>query len=160
MPDRSHDEKDGKDEAIVCSDFQYLADDEMIKILASFYQGTKVTLLMDLCHSGTVCDLSRKYQSRRRFETISPRRCPANVICISGCMDRQTSSDAFDVSGHREYTGALTSCFLQTVRGQNNLLQDSLQLLAKVRLLLKQKGFDQVPQLTSSYDVTTNKSFL
>lgn len=158
--DLNHDERDGKDEAIVCSDFKYLTDDEMIRILASFYEGTKVTLLMDLCHSGTVCDLSRKYLSRRRFETISNRKCPANVICMSGCMDNQTSSDAFDVNGHREYTGALTSCFLQAVRGRNNLLSDSLQLLAQVRLLLKRKGFSQVPQLTSSYDISTNKSFL
>ena len=65
--DRNRDEKDGKDECILPSDFKrigVITDDRFQQLLNMFWEGTKVVciLVFDCCHSGTIRDLTYKYE--------------------------------------------------------------------------------------------------
>ena len=40
---------------------------------------------------------------------------PSRVLTLSGCMDDQTSADAFNVMGDGRYSGAMTSCLLKVL---------------------------------------------
>ena len=73
---------------------------------------------------------------------------------LSGCRDDQTSADAFGVvPGVSQYSGALTSCLLAALRERPPLLDDTLGLLEEVRNRLRVGGFEQVPQLCTSYEL-------
>ena len=73
---------------------------------------------------------------------------------ISGCMDNQTSADAYNVQGKREFSGAMTSCLLLTLSQDKKIFN----VMYKLRSLLRQKGFTQYPQLASSYVITDTES--
>ena len=161
--DLDGDEGDGQDECLVPSDFRragVVRDDVVKRVLRTFAPGTKVTCVFDCCHSGTIADLrwSIGPDGEERSESV-PRRggqpgCEADVLMISGCADDQTSADAFNVNGRYKYSGALTSVLLQVI-GEPPL---ALACLRSLRSRLAQKGFDQVPQLSSSRPVDEQTS--
>jgi hypothetical protein len=155
--DWNGDERDGKDECILPVDFTSngVITDDMIKgILRMFHKDTKVTLIFDCCHSGTICDLKYKYRGYDRrmvIESFAPE-CEADVCMISGCMDSQTSADAYNVRGMRTFTGAMTSCLLDVLKHETKLLRVIEQLNQK----LKAKRFEQIAQLSASSEPNYN----
>lgn len=68
----------------------------------------------------------------------------ADIMCVSGCMDTQTSADTFK---DNESQGAMTWSFVKTLEsfGKSVKLTD---MLASMRQLLKVNLYDQVPQLS------------
>lgn len=72
------DEEDGKDEAFVFKDGVLLDDD--IAIMINNMKCAKLVCIADSCHCGTVWD-SNKFKDEIKNK----------VICISSCMDNQTS---------------------------------------------------------------------
>ena len=83
---------------------------------------------------------------------------PAEVHMISGCRDVQTSADVSNVASFSlpdpagRAGGALTSALLNvTYADHQNTAKDLsfMDTLLKVREMLSQKGFSQVPQLSS-----------
>jgi hypothetical protein len=157
IPDHDGDEKDGKDECIVPSDFRQsgvITDDLIKRVLRYFNKNTKVTCVFDCCHSGTVCDLKYLYNNKEPVEVNTISKCEAKVCMISGCMDNQTSADAYNVQGKREFSGAMTSCLLMTLSQDKKIFN----VMYKLRSLLRQKGFTQYPQLASSYVITDTES--
>ena len=165
VADSNGDEKDRKDEALVPSDHAkrgMITDDVINSILAKFNPKTKIVWIIDACHSATCADLKFKYVSKTKMSIENRRsRCKGKVITLSGCKDSQTSSDAYDVMHKREFSGALTSCFLLTVKKCGaSILDDSFLLIKEVRKLLRQKKFSQIPQLCSSYDLSREPKFL
>jgi hypothetical protein len=88
MPDQDGDEHDGKDEAfcLVAADGQcnygtYLRDDDFSDALISALPTeTRVIVLSDSCHSGTILDLGKPHWNERE------------AISIAGCRDEQTSA--------------------------------------------------------------------
>ena len=153
--DNNGDEKDGKDEGLVPSDFKtkgILIDDILQDIISSFNPNTKIVILVDACHSGTMIDIKYRWVTRNSV-TLENIACniKSRVMYISGCRDDQTSMDALNVSGNEEYTGALTSCFLTAVQktSDNNIFS----ILDYTRELLKNKGFEQYPCLSSTYNL-------
>lgn len=153
------DEKDGQDEALVPSDYSragIILDDTLHSMFKRFNPKTRVFCVFDACHSGTIADLKYLFLDENRVQTehedSKPVTCKATSL--SGCMDNQTSADAYGVLARKEYTGALTSCLLQSLETDFDACRnDIFKLLANVRELLKQKRFDQFPQLSASYDV-------
>ena len=68
----------------------------------------------------------------------------ADIVCLSGSRDDQTSSDAYK---DNEFQGAMTWSFLTTLAALGKTAALST-VLASVRLLLATNMFSQVPQLS------------
>tara|TARA_Y100000389_G_C17311730_1_gene438341 strand:- start:654 stop:905 length:252 start_codon:yes stop_codon:yes gene_type:complete len=76
------------------------------------------------------------------------------MITISGCKDNQTSADAYNVMEKRKFTGALTSCMLLTLEDYEfSKKVEIFALIEKIRQILKEKGFSQIPQVCSSFEL-------
>lgn len=93
---------------------------------------------------------------------------PSDFRMISGCRDHQTSADVSNVSSFKlpdpagQAGGACTSTLLQILyhgkkdTGKNLSFE---QVLNRMRVLLKNKGYSQVPQLTGSRKVELRAPF-
>ena len=155
LPDRNNDETDGKDEMIISSDLQGVIDDEL-KTVIQTYLPREVTLigLFDSCHSGTILDLKFNYLDssnyEKYFENEKVSECQGNVIMISGCMDKQTSAEAFI---NNTAQGAMTWSFIDCINKKPN--GSWRELLKSMRDLLKNSKYYQIPQLStdSFYDI-------
>ena len=161
VKDTSGDEKDGNDECLVPSDFQtagLIPDDVLQSLLRYFNPATRVVCIFDSCHSGTIGDVKYCWESPKSV-TVENIMCKvrAKVITLSGCMDNQTSADAFGITAN-EYQGALTSCLLLALR--ENAGADVFKVLTSVRDKLKARNFPQVPKLCSSYNLAVDRVFL
>lgn len=153
--DKNNDEIDGRDECIVPSDFKksgVICDDLIKRVLRYFNKDTKVTCVFDCCHSGTICDLKYLYTSNKKMpiKVNKTSKCQANICMISGCMDTQTSTDAYNVQGRYAFSGAMTSCLLYALKNDNRIFNT----MSNLRSILKQKGYSQHPQLTSSFIIS------
>jgi len=141
----------------------FIRDDEIRECIENLEKDKKLTMVLDCCHSGTGCDLKYKtYRENKQFilkEDTPGNDTNANIIALSGCKDSQTSADAFEKG---EYQGALTCAFLQVLKRGHvknlNLTYDTL--LKKIRKVLKRKGYDQIPQLTSGQNINLQDQFI
>ena len=151
--DTNGDEQDGKDECIVPADYNYrgiITDDLIKRVLRYFNKNTNVTCIFDCCHSGSIGDLKYRYISSNEIkEENSNSKCRSNIVMLSGCMDSQTSADAYNVQGMRQFSGAMTSCLLFALEESANVFN----VLESLKTLLKTKRFEQIPQLTSSFEI-------
>lgn len=81
---------------------------------------------------------------------------PANFVMLSGSEDKQTSADVGNVGSFSlpdpagKAGGACTSTLLKVLNENKGRQMSWIDLLKRMRSVLKQKGFDQVPQLSSS----------
>jgi hypothetical protein len=158
--DTNGDEADGRDECLVPLDYVtagMLVDDELRGILCLLRSDQKLFCILDCCHSGTGMDL--KYNLYERYGGVGSagggtmilradyKAMPStegSCVMLSGCMDSQTSADAFIA---KTYQGALTANFLKTVTEQPVL--SYAQLVSGVRKNLKEGKYDQIPMLSS-----------
>lgn len=162
--DQNGDEKDGYDEGLVPSDYEYrgiLIDDMINHILSVVNPKTKVLFICDACHSGSILDLKYAWNASKRY-TIdnSADKIRAKTILISGCMDDQTSADAYNVLGDHKSVGALSACILTALKYNPNLIYDAFALVEKVRSELKRRGFAQYPCLSSTYDLNPDPNLI
>jgi metacaspase-1 len=154
-----------------------LRDDWLRSTFDGLRDGVSFTAIMDCCHSGTNTreflppdapvkqrylpspwglvaaesgrSLPRKVLSELRTSPPAARKAKDIVnadlpeLLITGCRDTQTSADAF-INGR--YNGALTYGLVNAIRTAKGKLtyQD---LHDRIVAVLKQKKFDQVPQL-------------
>ncbi len=112
------DEADRMDETWCLFDRE-LIDDELAALWASFQKGVRIVVLSDSCHSGSVTRAARTPKREGRFRAMPPadakrvyekhkamydaiqhsltgaedEKIVASVLLISGCMDKQFSSD-------------------------------------------------------------------
>ena len=173
--DKNREEDYGYDSTIIPYDFTktgQIIDDDLKKILVNpLPTGVKLFGLIDSCHSGSCFDL--RYQTIDQSKPIMDSagdisgfkyelgtlmnallfkedkqypKSAAEVYMMSGSHDFQTSADAF-ING--KYTGALTYCFLQTLLKFNKKQMKWKHLLYNTRGFLREKGFEQIPQLSS-----------
>ena len=153
--DRNGDETDGRDEMLISLDSLPILDDEIKSILQN-HLSREITIvgMFDSCHSGTILDLKYNYLDSNNYDKYSENNkvseCQGNVIMISGCMDSQTSSEAFV---ENKAQGALTWSFIDCINKTPNC--SWRELLKLMRNSLKTNGFTQIPQLStdSFYDV-------
>lgn len=98
------------------------------------------------------------------FDQKAEQAIPAEVRMISGCADSQTSADVSNVGNFQlpnpqgRSGGACTAGLLQVLYAEkNNPALSWVDILRQLRTSLLNKGFDQVPQLSSSriIDVTS-----
>lgn len=158
IADHSGDERDGKDEALVPTDFQQsglISDDFMQSIFRCFNPKTRVICIFDCCHSGTIGDVRFSWEGTPPRPTLENPRCSvrAPIITLSGCLDNQTAADAYDVLSDKKFSGAMTSCMLLALNRVPQARGNVIVLLALLRTLLRQKGFKQIPKLCSTHDL-------
>jgi metacaspase-1 len=90
---------------------------------------------------------------------------PAKFVMISGSEDKQTSADVFNVNSFQlpdpagKAGGACTSTLLRVLHDQRGQPMSWIDLLHKMRDVLRQKGYDQVPQLSSSRMLDVSHQF-
>lgn len=159
VTDASGDERDGKDECLVPSDFKnagVVPDDYIQKVMRNFNPKTRVVIVWDCCHSATLGDLKYSWESPR-LVTVENILCevPARIITLSGCLDAQTSADAYM---NDQYAGAMTSCLLSVLKTSPGVLQDVFQLLRALRAKLLASGFLQVSKLCSTHNLAKDKT--
>lgn len=160
--DRNSDEADGRDECLVPSDFRshgVLPDDYVNRVLANFNPKTRVVLVSDCCHSGTIADLRFSWEGSKNRRTENARcLARAKVISISGCLDTQVSMDVRQPNG--EAAGAMTSALLDTLRAEPMVMNNVFTMVTRVRDRLRQRGFRQVPKLCSSHDLSVDPAVI
>lgn len=148
--DTNRDEADGKDEVIVPCDLQIIKDDELNALLAP-YRGTGLALF-DCCHSGTILDL--------RFNGVNATNTATTaggLVCFGGCQDNELAEETFaHVTGLPQ--GAATAALISVLR-RLKYFPTVEALWAAVKQELKGSGFRQVPQLSSSVEVTKTTPF-
>jgi hypothetical protein len=147
--DKNNNEKTGNDQLIVPCDLNGIIDDELKNIIQlNLKKDVTLIALFDCCHSGSILDLKYQYMDsldKNNFtENVNETETVGNVIMISGCNDLQTSSDAYI---NNKNQGAMTWAFLEAFKSQENITWRNL--LIKMRDLLKNSSFSQLPQLTS-----------
>jgi hypothetical protein len=149
ITDNNGDEVDGKDECIFTLDGQIIIDDDLNNIIKTFLKPkTKLFILCDCCHSGTLFDL--KYNHNNETNTIKNIDINGNVYYISGCRDSQVSLETFS---NKQSQGALTNAFISSL---------SEQITWKdFMTILNSKLSEQTPQLSTSkqVDINTEKCF-
>jgi hypothetical protein len=164
IQDVSCDELDNKDECIIPCDYKtagVIIDDSIKQILSQFNPITRVICIFDCCHSGTMADLKYRFTDcvNAHIE-ITATPCNPKIICLSGCMDRQTSADAYNVSNMRKFSGAMSSCLLLAMKSfPAECKSDVFFLVDQLRENIRKKGFSQLPQLTCSKDLRDDKTF-
>jgi hypothetical protein len=156
VKDVSGDEKDGNDEALVPSDYEtkgFLIDDYIHKVFEAFNPKTKILFICDSCHSGTMADIKYSWNSNKC--TIENNNCNAKayIVTISGCMDNQTSADAYNLLGNNENIGALTASILKSFKENPKSKNNIFELVNNVNINLKLGGFSQYSKLCSTYDL-------
>lgn len=177
VDDKSGDERDGRDETLVPIDYTesgLIVDDQLRGLLTFVKPTAKLSVVLDCCHSGTGMDLAYSLRQKYRVHRVRKRwrwrwiREPfwtmvkdtryvdtrGQVVMLSGCLDDQYSYDAFQ---NGEYGGAMTTCLLEIFDKTPDIDLD--KLVVRLRELLKQKGYPQVPNLTSGRNLSLTEQF-
>ncbi len=97
---------------------------------------------------------------QQKFASQAKKAIPANVRMISGSHDIQTSADVSNINSqfelpnpHGRAGGACTAALLQVLydaHDRGDMDMSWVDALREMREILLEKGFDQIPQLTSS----------
>lgn len=168
--DKSGDEDDGRDEALVPLDYQragLIGDDLLYEIVTRYLPAdVHLNVVLDCCHSGSGLDLRYNTsvdltylgqgspstynhddwdESFHIYKNRKYRSSKGRIIMISGCEDAQTSADAWE---ENRYQGALTYCWLLAQRNGPLPLR---HLLKDLRALLTIHGYSQRPRLSSDH---------
>jgi hypothetical protein len=153
--DKSGDEVSGADSCICPYDgttLEIITDDEIRALLAEkIPAGSKCFAVIDACNSGTAMDLQYTWQCPRADSlTFSQNRRYAitkgDVLFLSACRDEQYAMDTVNTAGVPG--GALTFALLSTWTTYRFNMKVK-HLLWNVRKYLKDRGYGQVPQLSS-----------
>eukprot|EP00930_Biecheleria_cincta_P101194 TRINITY_DN92816_c0_g1_i1.p1 TRINITY_DN92816_c0_g1~~TRINITY_DN92816_c0_g1_i1.p1 ORF type:complete len:508 (-),score=92.57 TRINITY_DN92816_c0_g1_i1:120-1643(-) len=142
-------EADGKDEALCPTDYAtggFVMDNEIFDLVCTpLESGVKLTIILDCCHSGTAVDLSFTWEGGSWAEVGGTKYVAGDIQMFSGCQDEQCSMDV-SIAGRAQ--GAMTMCMTQAIRENNEMEYPAL--LARLHEILKEKGYEQLPRLTSS----------
>ena len=162
--DNNGDEISGKDSVIYPWNgriLEIIRDDEIrSKLVNKIPTGCKCFVILDTCHSGSAVDL--RYMWRAPSATTlsfvqDTRHLKTNgsVVFLSGCRDDQTSADTA-LNGRP--CGALTMSLLYVWRQHGSSIKTK-RLLWEVRAFLKQRGYSQIPQLSSGRSIDISDTF-
>ena len=174
VPDQDGDEADRRDEALCLYDYErggLLTDDELHRIFQARRMGTRVTIISDSCHSGTMARLvgspmsvqgTPRFISPHTFLPISESRAidmeqrvtpnarsrPGTVL-VSGCQDHEYS---YDANFNGRPNGAMTYHLLQSLKGGGS----TRRVYERLRTRLPTPEYPQTPVLTA----TRSQAFL
>ncbi|CAB9502710.1 Metacaspase-1 [Seminavis robusta] len=107
-------------------------------------------------------------QQRLEFEANQPEALKhADIWMISGCEDRQTSADISNVNSfqlpdpHGRAGGACTAALLNVLyeNDNQNRQYSFMDVMKKMRSMIKSKKLTQIPQLSSTHPIDMNRKF-
>lgn len=107
-------------------------------------------------------ETKKMYEGQR---AVSDGNIQANVFMISGCEDSQTSADVSNVDSfslpdpNGRAGGACTSALLKVLYANGLSGLTFVQVLSKMRTILKKGSYSQIPQLTSSQKLDMSQAF-
>lgn len=165
IADVNSDEASGLDSCLYAVErgvLQRILDDELRAALADRVpQGSKCLMIIDSCHSGTAVDLRYTWQAPAAqcltyAETPQYRKTGGMVVALTSCLDSEVAADTQDE--RRRPCGALTMALLRVWRTYGPGIKFK-HLLWDVRALLRQKGYAQVPQLSTGLPYDMNAAF-
>jgi hypothetical protein len=149
--DKNGDEKDKKDELLIPLDYTtkgVISDDQLNAIFKKFSSNVQVFGIFDCCHSASVLDLRYRYIGTKQNyrENSSATNLASNIVTLSGCLDQQVSADAYNINNSGEWSGALTTSFINVAKSLN-YNTTIYNLLSKVRQFIKSRRYTQIPQI-------------
>jgi hypothetical protein len=167
VPDVDGDETDKRDEALCCFDYNdngLLTDDELHHIFQNRRYRTRVAIISDSCHSGTlargiVADPEPKIpkfipppeftdisvEEAVRIERVLPTSKPrSSAVLISGCADHEYS---YDATFEGRPNGAMTYHLRKAL--DEALTPSVSDVYAKLQTYLPSAEYPQTPQLTA-----------
>jgi metacaspase-1 len=176
VDDRHGDEvDDGLDEIICPYDLDWndpFTDDDLCEIVGKLPTGANLTVVLDCCHSGTGLREPAGGKSSERQRYMAPPTMPRRTasltlrrfghrasqrgaVLVAGCRADQVSADAL-IDG--DYHGALTYylCRALDELGYAASYQD---VIRRVRRLLSENGYGQVPQLEGPSELLRLQAF-
>jgi hypothetical protein len=169
--DKNGDETDKRDESICPVDYAKagcILDDELHSLMVAPIadnENVLLTCLFDCCHSGTALDLRYDHEVEcptpelRTYKTLQNKAnasTKCKVILWSGCLDNQTSADAYI---ERKSQGAMTWGFLTVIR-QFQASRPNLsykKVLSNIQDLLLKNKYEQIPHLSTSTPIALNE---
>lgn len=154
--DTNGDEKSGYDSAIVPVDYKtagLIIDDMIFQIISQIT--CPAIILMDSCHSGSVCDLEWTFEylngtrfNRTRNSENKRMIQNQNIVMLSGCKDSGTSADIYDPED-KQPEGAFTDAFLRALK--RNLYKGPIWVVYRdICIGLKNSGYTQKPMLSGT----------
>jgi len=152
--DRSNDELTNIDSVMIPYDFQtkgVILDDEIYAIIKNVK--CNLFLLLDCCHSGSICDLPWSYHYANDSKSLSLVNINNNVInkhiyALSGSEDTQLSMEKYNVFLQKK-VGVLTNTFLMLLHYYNYNVNIK-DLFIEICEYLKYNEFVQNPVLSAS----------
>ena len=150
VTDSNKDELDCLDECLLSVDNRVIIDDEINVVIKQYLKPTtKLFIMCDSCHSGTVIDLKYNYTENEDM-VINGTEINGNVFYISGCKDAEVSMESFL---NNQIRGALTNAFMNTLTDETTWGEFMKNIQSKLP--------GQSPQLSCSQeiDIETDKCF-
>ena len=178
--DTNGDEESGADSCICPLDYNQagLITDDVVRasLVALVPAGVRLYVILDMCHSGTGCDLRYKYDDnsylinaaapmpsaydpnawalrQTSYEFKRHAKTAGEVYCISGCQDSQTSADAY-LGG--QAAGALTHSLLASLKANSPATYKWKHLLKDVCCRERVGRFTQITSLTAGAQLNTD----
>ena len=175
IPDYNKDEESGFDSAIAPSDFTksgFISDDVIrTNLIQKVPSGANLYVVIDACHSGTMCDLRNKYDDssyllkntsvlpttynpsdwalrQTMYEFTKYNNTAGKAFYIAGCQDEQTSADAY-IKSEKTYNGALTYILLSLLKSNNLATYNWKNLLKDICCNEKIQGYTQRTAISS-----------
>ncbi|RNF07634.1 metacaspase 5 [Trypanosoma rangeli] len=169
-----NDAAEAYDQCLVPLDYESqgaILDDDLFELLVKgLPAGVRMTAVFDCCHSASMLDLpfvyvgNNRYLSGGRHEMRKVRGnnfSNGDVVMFSGCDDAGTSADVSNTSsfgaGSVAAGGAATQALTWALLNTSRLTY--ADIFIKTREMLRQKGYAQVPQLSSSKPADLYKPF-
>lgn len=163
-------EHDLRDEALCPVDYEtagMIRDDDLYKAVREALAedvDTSVFILLDCCNSGSGADLPFRAEladtGAWAHHVDGVDELHGHVTMISGCADHEYSADAW-FQGRQEYGGAMTNAFLAATNGCRDLrTKPAKQIAEEMHAWLREHGFDQRPQLSSSFPMDDTATLL
>jgi len=155
----------GMDDVIIPCDFGghssgYITDDDLREHVVNVLPaGATLRAFFDCCCSGTALDLPYVYKSGDRYQLQydDSLKCK-DCLLISGCMDNQSSADAYM---DNKFNGALTWALKKALRSSRKMTMTWKDFLFLLRHHLETNGYVQVPVLsTGCTDVVKSNATL
>lgn len=106
--------------------------------------------------------------TKDEFEASKPDELRKDIRMISGCQDKQTSADVSNVSSFQlpdpagRAGGACTSTLLKILYADEHVPEEDLsftEVLEQMREHLEEKGYSQVPMLSSMNPIDVDHKF-
>jgi hypothetical protein len=192
IKDNNADETDGKDEVIIPLDYEkagVITDDYLrSNMVGKVPAGVTMWAFTDCCHSGTMIDLKYNYKSMCKYNkgkivkgvpynfqdwsnqyamSVEKGNETQGTVCLfSGCMDVETSADAYI---QKTYQGAFSFCLMEFLKSNMETKDGKVRFkggVVKLRNLLKEinarldiNGYVQNSQLSVGKVGDVDKTF-